>query len=36
MNKENKLLDIHESQILQITLCNQFLSLVDLTLKQIN
>ena len=36
MNRENKLLDIHESQIIQITLCNKFLSLVSLTLQQIN
>ena len=35
INNENKLLDIHESQIKQITLCNEFLTLVNSTLEQI-
>ena len=35
INNENKLLDIHEAQIKEITLCNEFLSLVSSTLKQI-
>ena len=36
INNINKLLDIHETQIEQIMLCNQFLSLCSSTLKQIN
>ena len=35
INNTNKFLDIHEEQILQITLCNKFLSLVNSTLTQI-
>ena len=35
INNENKLQDIHEIQIQQITLCDKFLSLVRLTLEQI-
>ena len=36
INNINKLLDIHETQIEQIILCNQFLSICNSTLKQIN
>ena len=36
INNTNKLLDIHEAQIRQITLCDQFLYLVRSTLSQIN
>ena len=36
VNNDNKLLDIHEAQIKQITLCNKFLALVRSTLDQIS
>ena len=36
INNDNKLLDIHEAQIKQITLCNKFLALVRSTLDQIS
>ena len=35
INNENRLLDIHEAQIKEITLCNEFLSLVRSTLNLI-
>ena len=36
INNQNKLLEAHETQIKQITLCNKFLCLVESTLEQID